>query len=216
MKIFDIHDALTQNWNIACKKFCSDCCTDHVLMTGLEGSLILEYLKSHNQLKLLNRILTIPSNKRFHPKTTINQEAYLATNDKPVPEPEDAPIHICPFLIENQCEIYPVRPMICRSMVSSTICKQTGQAAMSSFQMSVATLFFQYIEMLDIGGCYGNYLSVLEMLTTSPETQSLQLVLTKSSLLKNQRIYQVMMPPEYQKKLIPIMEAIQNIFSEHS
>lgn len=216
LKIYELHDALTQKWAIVCKKNCSDCCTDHVLITGLEGILILEYIKSQNLQALLNNIHTIPSNKRFHPKTTINQEAWLASNDKPIPQPEDAPVHTCPFLTNHQCSIYPVRPMSCRTMVSSIICKQTGQATMSSFQMSVATLFYQFIEMLDAGGYYGNYLNILEMLTNPPETRSIQLALIESLLLKNQRIHQIMMPPEHQEEIIPIMDAIQKVFHSNT
>jgi len=211
-KIYEIHDQLTQKWALACKIFCSDCCTDRVLMTGLEGILIVEYLQAQNLNDIFQQVQTISPDKRYHPKTTINQEARLALNDQPIPEPEESPVHLCPFLTNDQCSIYPVRPMSCRTMMSSTACNKTGQAIMTSFQMSVASLFYQFIEMLDIGGYYGNYLNILEMLTTSPETHSIQLVLIKSSLLKNQRVYQVMMPPEHREELIPIMDTIQNVF----
>jgi len=215
-KIYDIHDQLTQNWNLACQKYCSDCCTDHVLITGLEGILILEYLQEHNLQNYLQIIQKIPPKKRYQPKTTINQEAWLAMNDKLIPEPDESPVDFCPFLNQGQCAIYPVRPMSCRTMVSSTTCNQTGKASMTSFQMSVTTLFFQFTEMLDVGGYYGNYFNILEMLTTSPETQSIQLALIKAPLLKNQRIYQVMIPPEHQEEIIPIMNSIQNIFHKKS
>jgi Fe-S-cluster containining protein len=209
--IYDIYDQLSKNWQLACKKSCLDCCTDHVLITGLEGVVILDYLKDHNLNGFLKNIQTILPDKRYHPKTTINQEAWLTVNDKPIPEPEEAPAHPCPFLTNRQCAVYPVRPMTCRTMVSSIPCNQTGQASMTSFQMSAATLFYQFIEMLDSDGYYGNYLNILEMLTTS-DTQSIQIVLSKSSLLKNQRISHVMIPPEHQKELIPIMNAIQHSF----
>jgi Fe-S-cluster containining protein len=215
-KIYDIYDQLSQNWELACRKLCSDCCTDRVLITGLEGIFVLEYLQAHHLQKFLKKIQTIPPDNRYHPKTTINQESWLTVNDKPIPEPEEVPTHTCPFLTNDHCSIYPVRPMSCRTMVSSIPCRQTGQASMTSFQMSVATLFYQFIEMLDLDGYYGNYLNILEMLTTSPETQSIQLVLSKSSLLKNQRISHVMIPPEHQEELIPIMNAIQNSFRSNN
>jgi len=181
-------------------------------MTSLEGKLILDYLKKNNLQYFLQHTQKFPPKKRYHPKTTINQEAWLALKDDPIPEPEETPIKTCVFLTNNKCSIYPVRPMSCRAMVSSTPCHKTGHAAMTSFQMSVATLFYQFIEMLDINGDYGNYLDILEVLTISPETQSIQLILVKSFLLKNQRIYQVMMPPEHRDELIPIMDEIQCIF----
>ena len=210
--IYSIYNQLTNNWKLACRKGCSDCCTDRILMTSLEGMLINEYLKTNKLQESLQLIHRIPLEKRYHPKTTINQEAILALQNKPIPEPEEVPLKSCIFLTKKQCSIYPVRPMACRTMVSSLSCHKTGHASMTSFQMSVATLFYQFVEMLDTNGFYGNYLNILEMLTLSPETQSLQLILIKSSLLKNQRIHQVMMPPEHQEKLIPIMDTIQYIF----
>jgi len=209
-KLYDLHDHLTHGWKLACKKCCSDCCTDHIFMTGLEGLLIIEYLNAKNIQDFLHQ--AILPDKRYHPKTTINQEAWLALQDKPIPEPEDTPLNSCIFLTNDQCSIYPVRPMSCRTMVSTLPCHSAGHATMTSFQLSAATLFYQFIEMLDLGGYYGNYLNILEMLITPPETQSIQLIMTKTSLLRNHRIHHVMMPPEHRETLIPVMNEIQNVF----
>jgi len=209
IKLYEVHDTLTREWKIACKKYCSECCTDHICMTGLEGRLILEYLRIKKLQDFLNQ--AIRPDKRYHPKTTINQEAWLALHDKPIPEPEETPLNRCIFLTSDQCSIYPVRPMSCRTMVSTLSCHNAGHATMTTFQMSAATLFYQFIEMLDLGGYYGNYLNILEMLTTPPETQSIQLVMTKTPLLRNNRIHHVMIPPEHREELIPVMNEIQNV-----
>lgn len=210
--MYALYESHSNHYKLACKKFCSNCCTDRILMTSLEGSLIAAHIQQYNLHELLNQVKNIPPDKRYHPKTTINQESYLAYNDSPIPEPEEIQAHTCPFLTNDQCAIYPARPMSCRTMISSVPCQNMGYASMSSVQMSTATLFYQFIEMLDDGGYYGNFLNILEMLMLPADTQSLQLVLTKTPLLKNQRIHYVMIPPEHRDALIPIMNSIQQIF----
>ncbi|ETR73495.1 MAG: hypothetical protein OMM_00915 [Candidatus Magnetoglobus multicellularis str. Araruama] len=211
-KMYQLYDQQSKNWPIACQCCCSHCCTDRIWMTTIEGSLIIDYIQKQNLQDILNQTQQIVPGRRYHPKTTINQEAFLSIQDAPIPFPDEFPFQECYFLRDNQCTIYPVRPMSCRTMISSVKCQKTGHADMTSIQISMATLFFQYIELLDQGGYYGNYLNIIEMLTSSPEIQPIQHALAKNDLLENTKIHFVMIPPQDRNALIPTMKAIQQCF----
>lgn len=213
-KIYAIFDQQAKSWTIACKKSCSDCCTDRIWMTSLEGQLIIDYLKSQSMLALLDKITQSPVQKRYHPKTTTNMEAILSVDDAPIPDPEnDNSFQTCPFLTNNECPIYPVRPMGCRTMVSTQPCHNKGFAEMSSLSMSIATVFSQYIEHIDTNGYYGNYVNIFEYLTTSPESMPIQHIMASECLLPNQPIKYLMIPPEHRSHIQKIMLQMQKIES---
>jgi len=208
--IYNTYDEYSQKWAIACQRYCSTCCTDRLWITTLEARFILDYLYTHNMKALLNKIHEIPASNRYHPKTTINQEAVMSVQDASIPEADETPLQTCIFLKNNECLIYPNRPMCCRSMVSQTKCMVDGYANMSPLHMSLATICYQFIEAFDIHGDYGNYLNILETLIVDPEIQPIQHTLSKQFVLKNQTIQYLMIPPEHQADLEPFIAAIQD------
>jgi len=209
-KIYTIFDKQVESFSIACKHFCSDCCTDRIWMTSIEGELIIDYLRSKNDLSLLDKITNIPEQKRYHPKTTTNMEAKLSVEDAPIPAPEDNNLfQTCPLLTNNECPIYDVRPMACRSMISTIPCKNKGYAEMPPISMTISTVLSQYIEHIDINGYYGNYKNIFEYLTSSPDSMSIQHVMATEKLLPNQKIKYLMIPPEHRTHLQKIMKEIE-------
>ncbi len=66
------------------------------------------------------------------------------------------------MLEDGICTIYPVRPLGCRVMMSTTPCRQTGQADMPFLPLTITTVFMQFVEHLDAGGVYGSFLDLLE------------------------------------------------------
>ncbi|MBF0452706.1 MAG: hypothetical protein HQK75_18530 [Candidatus Magnetomorum sp.] len=209
-KLYTLFDQQVESWDIACKRSCSVCCTDRIWMTTLEGQLIVEYLQSNNMLNLLDSMNIMLPKNRYHPKTTINREAVLSVQNESVPEPdEDNTFSPCPFLTNHECPIYPVRPMGCRAMVSTRPCQNEGFAEMSPLFMSVSNVFSQYIEHIDSNGYYGNFINILNLLTTSSDAMPIQHIMASEKLLVNQGIKYMMIPPEHRLQIAPILEKIR-------
>ena len=75
---------------VPCKKGCSKCCDIKVDVTGLEINMIKYYLDENKQKYLFNAIENRHSNRRDYSGI------------------------VCPFLKDNICTIYEVRPFMCR------------------------------------------------------------------------------------------------------
>lgn len=102
-----------QNKPIVCAKGCKWCCFQPVYLTTQEALLINEYiLQTFNETHLNS--LKSKAQKKLKKTKNLNEE------DKQKIK------HACPFLFENACSIYPVRPMACRIYISSNVesCKR--------------------------------------------------------------------------------------------
>lgn len=86
----------------ACKAGCSYCCYYKVEVKAHEMLLIHEHMQKNLAPALKSQILESAKTNAELIRTLTPQE-HLSTNIK------------CPFLIENQCSIYEVRPFRCRS-----------------------------------------------------------------------------------------------------
>jgi hypothetical protein len=67
----------------------------------------------------------------------------------------------CPFLAENSCTIYPVRPFGCRLFASLTHCATNGAADMPPGYLAASTIMLQLIEHLDQNGRWGSLVEIL-------------------------------------------------------
>jgi len=90
-----------------CKKGCSSCCDMPVAISDLETIIIKEFLDEnsieYNQLNPMNT-------KR---KNGENKEGLVGKEHSGIK---------CPFLIDNNCSIYPARPFVCRKYIVIGIC----------------------------------------------------------------------------------------------
>lgn len=86
----------------ACKAGCSYCCYYKVEVKAHEMLLIHEHMQKNLASALTTQILTSAkaNAELIH---SLTPKEHLSTNIK------------CPFLVENQCSIYEVRPFRCRS-----------------------------------------------------------------------------------------------------
>ncbi len=87
---------------LACKAGCSYCCYFKVEVRAHELFLIKRYLKNtplHHDINIF--LKSARSNSESI--RTLSRTEHFGTNFK------------CPFLIENRCRIYPVRPYACRN-----------------------------------------------------------------------------------------------------
>lgn len=89
----------TEGWKkLSCKKGCSHCCMQMVEVTTDEGRLILKYIKENN-IQYDQQKLERHAQMEHDPDKWWN----LKNEEKE-----------CIFLKNNECQIYPVRPISCR------------------------------------------------------------------------------------------------------
>ena len=92
---------------VECKKACTYCCSQAVLVSNHEVLAIGQYMEN-----------------RINPETreeirTRTAEKHLATREMSAMEFLHH-IHPCPFLAGGECIVYPVRPMACRCYLSAS------------------------------------------------------------------------------------------------
>ncbi len=192
-KIYHIHSNFMKKQNKACKKYCSSCCTINVTLATLEGLKIIRYLKTKSLLDDLKFLKHLTEKKRYQPELTTNKFADLCFNKEDIPCEDNQPDWgSCPFLTNDECSIYPVRPMGCRSMISKTICGNNNYADMDSFAVTMNTVFLQFIEHIDLKGLYGNMIDILDYLRKENHLKQYErqarLEKASSSLLENLQI----------------------------
>jgi len=162
--IYDAHAAWQQNSRWACCAGCSACCTQSVTVTGLEAGLILRYLDAPGGIsaKAIESFSRESAQIQASEQTT-NHRARLCLNGIEPPEPEETPWDFtpCPFLQDDHCSIYPVRPMMCRAFVSAGDCREHGSAEIPQHVLTGNTVFLQIVEHVAQGEVWGNLLDIL-------------------------------------------------------
>jgi len=214
-QIYRVYDEFVARLDIACKKYCAECCTRNVTLTSLEGYLIATRMISSGKSNLFENIENALPEKRFHPLTTTNRLADLCMKGEDPPEE----IHHdsnerCPLLKDNLCPIYPVRPFACRCFVSKKDCRKQGYAEVDPFVLSVNNLFLQVIEQVDSQGFSGNLIDVLKFMASETNRNNYKnntLNHPGSGLIPNLNITVLMIPPEHRVEITPILNALQNI-----
>ena len=201
-KILDLHSKWTVNKNFFCHKGCASCCTLNVAATSLEAEMIKNKIGSSLKTKLQDYI----NYERFQPKTTTNTIANLAIDDIDPPEefiPSDT--EKCPFLEDNECIIYNIRPLSCRVLLSFKDCTKTRAAEIDERTMSINTVFQQYVELMDHKGISGNMIDLIVHGNNPVFT---------SKFVNNQAPKAIMVPPEYQKEMRILISEINAVLSE--
>ncbi|WP_035237402.1 YkgJ family cysteine cluster protein [Desulfobacter vibrioformis] len=162
-EIYAMFDTAMAAFPFACAKQCADCCTCNVTATGLEIAYIHDRLDGFARDDIRVRLDRAGQTRRYRPFQTTNGFALACMAGRDADEEENDPSWgICPLLDNGICTIYPVRPLGCRVMMSTTPCRQTGQADMPFLALTITTVFMQFVEHLDAGGVYGNFLDLLE------------------------------------------------------
>ena len=153
----------------------------------------------------------------FHytPVITTYQMAQMGYEGKEIPEENtgDA-VENCPVLENEQCPIYDARPFGCRCMVSTHHCVDKGYAETDPFVVTVNNVFFQFLEHIDSNGYFGNFSDVLLFLENGMPLVENEMDSgedSASKLLKNQPLSVLLIPPEYQERITPILGSLQNI-----
>lgn len=213
-KIYSLYDQFAASLDVACKKYCSHCCTTSVTLTTMEGYKIVGALESSATAEWAKNIRQAAAQKHFKPKVTTNRLANLCADGIEPPQEEFSESRSCPFLTEKQCPIYAVRPFGCRCLVSRHDCGKEGYADMDDFILSVNTLFLQTIEHLDAGACSGNLMDVLVVMASPENRQAYEdhrLECATAGLITNEPLKVLMIPPEHRTRMEPILQSLQNI-----
>ncbi|MES2824161.1 MAG: YkgJ family cysteine cluster protein [Pseudomonadota bacterium] len=92
----------------ACKAGCAYCCYYKVEVRAAEMFLIKDYLLNNCHESHIKKVLTDAKSNAAIIKT-LTHEQHLTTNIK------------CPFLIENKCSVYQVRPFKCRNFHATDV-----------------------------------------------------------------------------------------------
>ncbi|MBI9075006.1 MAG: YkgJ family cysteine cluster protein [Desulfatibacillum sp.] len=202
MRLYSLLERTAAPWPVVCEKGCASCCTTHVTMTTLEGQAILDYLfKAGDKPVPQNQGL----GELFRPAITTNGLARCCM-ERREPPVEQKPDHFnpCPFLEDNACTIYPVRPLGCRVMLSSKRCRAGGYAEMEDYWLTLNQVFLQAVEALDCPGKFGNMSLVLKFLDSGQEEEA---------LLTNEPVPGLMIPREHQEDAGPVLAEINRILA---
>jgi Fe-S-cluster containining protein len=199
----------------ACERGCAHCCTCNVALTTLEGFVLAEHLGQTGLVALNGRLRKKPLAQRFTPTMTTNALAdHCAAGGTPPPERNEPLWGVCPVIQGNECPVYDVRPLMCRSMVSATSCSHREAAEIDPFTVTVVHVMQQYVEHIDRDGYTGNLMDVIDFLE-APAVRGAYAVgrlngleRTPSCLMRNRPVSVLMVPPEHRSRMAPILDAL--------
>jgi hypothetical protein len=124
----------------------------------------------------------------------------------------------CPFLLEDACRIYPIRPFGCRCLLSSEKCGATGFAEVTAFVLTVNTVFLQVIEHLDREGLSGNLTDLVRWLAVKENSRAYETGTLPSGtpgFATNRPLPGLMIPEEHRWEMQPLLTALREIETEH-
>ena len=206
-----------ENWvdeKNVCKKGCAACCTQNVLITAVEGDLIHRYIREHGKMEDFAARL---QKKGITTKVLLTTNGFAASclqgdDVEPVAYGNSDP---CPFLEDNCCTIYEVRPFSCRCFISNTTCAPGVPAAIGETYLTASSTIMQIIEHLGQGEYLGNMLDVLLALCDLPENRKYVELLPASlpdqgraNVTKALPLPGFLLLEEEMEKVGPLLEAI--------
>jgi len=230
--IYRLYEDFSKGITTACKRGCATCCTQDVTATTLEGYYILRHLAVSEKMDLLDAVHRTAEKRRFQPTLSINELAALCSRGEEPPEEHinGSPV-ACPFLYHDECLIYERRPFGCRCFFSVTPCKDEACAVVDPFLVTANTVFLQFIEHVDARGLSGNMSDVILFL--EPEARRLRYENEGAfhgpkdrraghdsycfgQLVQNRPIPVLLVPPEHQEQLQPLLEELEKIGVRHT
>ena len=212
--IYDIFGQWNNDLEKACQRGCSRCCTQNVTITAVEGEVILRFIIAESMSPWFAEKLASAQTHR-PPKMTTNDFASACLNGEDA-DPDDYPnLSICPFLENNLCKIYPVRPFGCRLFISQKTCSTSQPALVADSYFEAATAVSQVIEHLGQKEYWGNMLDVLPALLDISEFReiadhlnSTQIMLARMQTLTAKPLPGFLFSKEHEKEVSPLLEAI--------
>ncbi len=208
-EIYRLYDAQIDTLDLACRKGCADCCTANVTMTRLEAMLLVNELAPEEQTRMFDRLAPHADIPGFRPALTTNGFAEICMSGGEPPEDAAEPgAGACPLLADGLCTVYRLRPFGCRCMLSTRPCRQSGQAEINDFILTVNTVFLQFIEQLDRDGFFGNLTDVLLRLARHSDQPP-----SDTPVISTRPIPALMVPAEHRDKIRPLFAALNDLLA---
>lgn len=201
----------------ACGRGCAACCSQNVTITALEGEQILGYVIAENLLPWFATCLEAAGDPPPRPGQTTNAyaRAIIAGQASDSAE-EQQSAGPCPFLEDQACRLYPVRPFACRSFISQTPCSAAHPALISEGYAAGTIATSQIIEHLGQRQSWGNMLHVLTALLGRPAYATIATELENPdrigqaarATLTAEPLPGFLFSPDEQDQLAPLLRAI--------
>ncbi len=202
VQIYKIHDDYISALELKCKRRCADCCTRNVTLTSLEGYLLKQGFDDMYKEAVEKKLTLEATKKRFQPGLTTNGLADLCASGGDIPKEEVNPDWgKCPLLVNDECSIYEHRPFECRSMVSTTVCREMGYSKMDEYTITVNNVIKQYIEHVDQNGVTGNLTDMMLWMNNNDD----------GTIVKNRPVSYLLIPPEHMNQIEPILRALHDL-----
>lgn len=221
-KIYDSFETWEKNRNFVCQKGCATCCTQNVTITAVEANKIFHYILKNNKEQWFAKCLEniSPLNP---PKITTNEYATACLSGEEVDPGNNDNYTPCPFLQNNSCTIYSVRPFGCRCFGSNVKCSIDHPAEAPEFHLAASTSIYQIIEHMSQGEYWGNMLDVLLAMCGMREYESIRKLLfddtlikqSKDRLLKARPLPGFLLLEEDQKHVGPLLDMIFTTKIDH-
>jgi Fe-S-cluster containining protein len=170
-----------------CHNGCATCCTQKVTMTAVEGDLIHRFINDKGRHRWFAEKIKADKTS-WQPLETTNEFAARCLSGADGLDLEgNEKAAVCPYLEENSCQIYPVRPFACRSFASEKKCLPGQAAHLPQYYVSATTAAQQLIEHIGQGEYWGNMHDVLLALCDRKENSATGVLLPSYSLVAHAR-----------------------------
>jgi Fe-S-cluster containining protein len=161
-----------QNISLKCDKGCAACCSVNVKITSIEGEMIYDFLQESGREEWFATVLKQPSqSEKLHLTTNGFAASCLAGEAAEVDTPG---LGHCPFLVDECCSIYEVRPFSCRCFVSTIGCGDQSTAEVPAIVLTASTVMMQLLEHVAQGEYWGNLQDVLVALSDLPKYKAIR------------------------------------------
>jgi Fe-S-cluster containining protein len=181
-KIYAIFADWSHHLPVVCRHGCSTCCSQNVTITATEGEEILRFVIAENLAPWLGEKLAQPRSHRPAEMTT-NDFAHACLEGREADPGDNYNSFPCPFLEENSCRIYPVRPFGCRLFASTKRCSPTQPALVPDYYFEAVIAVTQLVEHLGQREYWGNMLDVLPALLDINEFREIGACLDQTQII---------------------------------
>ncbi|MEZ4550936.1 MAG: hypothetical protein R2860_12385 [Desulfobacterales bacterium] len=207
-QLYQLYDNYIDTLDIACKKFCADCCTGNVTITTLEAQKIISALdmnfKTQMQRRSAGRCNSRGLFRRHHQSAGEYLRCWCTIRcpKKPLIRPGTL------SAVDGQClpHLHPGRSGA-GIWYPLSDARVLGAAEIDDFTLTVNHAFLQYIEHIDQNGGSGNLLDVLCYAIHNESANTRDQIRPRTTLIRNTPL-SASIPPEHREQIAPIMAAI--------